>query len=189
MKDWKWQLRKETMPDSQIHEFTSKSRSYINREPSTLVGWNGWSTGRRDWIFDRQVSLAYATTFLVIFLLQYILKLIPCSELSFCGPKLGPHQLVTRIQDYVLTQKQRFTYQLATRIRDYVLTQKQKKKPQLIHISTGDEDSRVRTHAKSNEKPPLDPHINWRRGFETTYSRKRKENPQLIHTSTGDEDS
>ena len=45
-------------------------------------------------IFDWQVSLAYATTFLSILLLQYIFKLIPCSELSFRGPNLGPHQKI-----------------------------------------------------------------------------------------------
>ena len=45
-------------------------------------------------IFDWQVSLAYATTFLCILLLQYIFKLIPCSELSFRGPNMGPHQRV-----------------------------------------------------------------------------------------------
>ena len=31
-------------------------------------------------IFDWQISLAYATTFLCILLLQYIFKLIPCSQ-------------------------------------------------------------------------------------------------------------
>ena len=44
-------------------------------------------------IFDWQVSLAYATAFLCILLLQYIFKLIPRSELSFRGPNLGPHHL------------------------------------------------------------------------------------------------
>ena len=78
------------------------SKSYINREPSTLVGWSG---GRKDWIFDWQVSLAFLWTLL----LQYILKLIPCSELSFRGPKLGPYQLATRIREYVLTQKAKKT--------------------------------------------------------------------------------
>ena len=39
--------------------------------------WDEWSAGRRDGIFDWQVSLAYATTFLFILLLQYIRKLIP----------------------------------------------------------------------------------------------------------------
>ena len=68
------------------------SKSYINREPSTLGGWDEWSAGRRDWRFDWLVSLAYATTFLCILWLQSILKFIPCSELSFRGPKLGPHQ-------------------------------------------------------------------------------------------------
>ena len=42
-------------------------------------------------IFDWQVSLAYAITFLGILLLQYIFKLIPCSELSFRGPNQGLH--------------------------------------------------------------------------------------------------
>ena len=70
------------------------SKSDINREPSTLVGWDEWSAGRRDWIFDWQVNLPYSTTFLCILLLQYILKLIPCSKLSFRGPKLGPHQFI-----------------------------------------------------------------------------------------------
>ena len=59
---------------------------------SQVVSSLGWSAGCRDWIFDWQISLAYATTFLCILLLQYVLKLIPCSELSFRGPKLGPHQ-------------------------------------------------------------------------------------------------
>ena len=63
------------------------SKSYINREPSSLVG-----RLDRNWIFDWQVSLAYATTFLCILLLQYIRKLIPCSELSFRGSKLGSYQ-------------------------------------------------------------------------------------------------
>ena len=44
-------------------------------------------------IFDWQVSLAYATTFLPILLLQYIFKLIPCSELSFHCPYLSPHHI------------------------------------------------------------------------------------------------
>ena len=69
------------------------SKSYINREPSTLVGRSVVVRLDRDWILDWQVSLAYATTFLCILLLQYILKLIPCSELSFRGSKLGPYQL------------------------------------------------------------------------------------------------
>ena len=68
------------------------SKSYINREPSTLVGRSVVVRLDRDWIFDWQVSLAYATTFLCILLLQYIFKLIPCSELSFRGPKLGPRR-------------------------------------------------------------------------------------------------
>ena len=46
-------------------------------------------------IFDWQVSLAYTITFLCILLLQYIFKLIPCSELSFRSPNLGPHHYVT----------------------------------------------------------------------------------------------
>ena len=66
------------------------SKSYINREPSTLVGRSVVRLDR-DWIFDWQVSLAYATTFLCILLLQYILKLILCSDLSFRGLQLGPH--------------------------------------------------------------------------------------------------
>ena len=44
-------------------------------------------------IFNWQVSLAYVTTFLCILLLQYIFKLIPCSELSFRGPNLGPYHI------------------------------------------------------------------------------------------------
>ena len=51
-------------------------------------------------IFDWQVSLAYATTFLCILSLQYIFKLITCSELSFRGPNLGPHQI---LQNFWLT--------------------------------------------------------------------------------------
>ena len=47
-------------------------------------------------IFDWQVSLAYTTTFLWILLLQYIFKPIPCSELSFRGPKLGPHHFIRK---------------------------------------------------------------------------------------------
>ena len=50
-----------------------------------------------------------------------------CSELSFRGPKLGPYQLVTRIRDYVLTQKQK--------------KKKKKNNNQLTHTSTGDKDS------------------------------------------------
>ena len=46
-------------------------------------------------IFDWQVSLAYATTFLCTLLHQYIFKLIPCSELSFRSPNLGPHQFTS----------------------------------------------------------------------------------------------
>ena len=46
-------------------------------------------------ISDWQVSLAYATIFLCILLLQYIFKLIPCSELSFRGPNLGLHHMLT----------------------------------------------------------------------------------------------
>ena len=53
------------------------SKSYINREPITLIGWDEWSV-----------------------VLQYILSLIPCSELSFPGPKLGPHQLSYMILYY-----------------------------------------------------------------------------------------
>ena len=41
-------------------------------------------------LWDRYLPI----TFLCILLLQYILKLIPCSKLSFRGPKLGPHHLV-----------------------------------------------------------------------------------------------
>ena len=44
-------------------------------------------------IFDWQVSLAYATTFLCILLPRYIFKLIPCSDLSFRGPNLGLHHI------------------------------------------------------------------------------------------------
>ena len=63
------------------------SKFYINREPSTLEN-TGYSTD------IRLTSLAYATTFLSILLLQYIFKFIPCSELSFRGPSLGPHHFV-----------------------------------------------------------------------------------------------
>ena len=69
------------------------AKSYINREPSTLVDRQSGVRLDRDWIIDWQVSLAYATTFLCILLLQYILKLTPGSELSFRGHKLSPHQL------------------------------------------------------------------------------------------------
>ena len=51
-------------------------------------------------IFNWQVSLAYATTFLCILLLQYIFKLILCSELSFRGPNLAPHQDLTPLLDF-----------------------------------------------------------------------------------------
>ena len=114
-----------------------------------------------DWIFDWQVSLAYATTVLCILLLQYILKLILYSELSFRGPKMGPYQLVTRIRDYVLAQNQRtlpswFTHQLVRKIRDYILTQKQKI-PVDSHFNWQTRISRLRTH----KKIPVDSHINW----------------------------
>ena len=68
------------------YPFMDSFKFYINREPSTLDD-IGYSTDIR-----LQVSLAYAITFLCILLLQYIFKLIPCSELSFRGPNLGPHQ-------------------------------------------------------------------------------------------------
>ena len=67
------------------YPFMDSSKSYINREPSTLEDILP--------IFDWHVSLAYATTFFCILLLQYIFKLISCSEFSFRGPNLGPHQL------------------------------------------------------------------------------------------------
>ena len=52
-------------------------------------------------IFDWQVSLSYATTFLCILLLQYIFKLIPCSELSFRGPNQGQHYIYIYIYIYM----------------------------------------------------------------------------------------
>ena len=76
------------------YQFMDSSKSYVNRELSNLVGWSVVVVRLdREWIFDWQVNLAYATTFLCILLLQYILKLIPCSELSFRGPKLGPRHI------------------------------------------------------------------------------------------------
>ena len=45
-------------------------KSYINREPTTLVGRSVVVRLDRDWLFDGQASLAYATTFLCILLLQ-----------------------------------------------------------------------------------------------------------------------
>ena len=75
------------------YSLMDSSKSYINREPTTLVGRSVVVRLDRDEIFDGQVSLAYAITFLCILLLQYILKLIPCSGLSFRGPKLGAHQI------------------------------------------------------------------------------------------------
>ena len=80
-------------------------------------------------IFDWQVSLAYATIFLL--LLQYIFKLISCSELSFCGPNQGPHQLANE----------------DSRLRTHA------KQSQLIHISTGDEDWRLCSHGKKKLYP------------------------------------
>ena len=68
------------------------SESYNTQEPSTLVGRSVVVRLDEDLVFAWQVSLDYATTFLCILLLQYIRKLIPYSELSFRGPKLGPHQ-------------------------------------------------------------------------------------------------
>ena len=88
------------------------SKSCINQEPSTLVGRSVIVIFDRDWIFDWQVSLAYATTFLCILLLQYILKLKPCSELSFRGPKLGPHHFglqYFKLQS-ILNDKNKFTW-------------------------------------------------------------------------------
>ena len=72
------------------------SKSYINRKPITLVGRSVVVRLDRDWIFDWHVSQAYAITFLCILSLQYILKLIPYSELSFRGTKLGPHHISTQ---------------------------------------------------------------------------------------------
>ena len=74
------------------HWFTLPNPTLIKSQVLLSFWMNGQSVGRRDWIFDWQVSLAYVTTFLCILLLQYILKLIPCSELSFRRPKLDPHQ-------------------------------------------------------------------------------------------------
>ena len=72
------------------HWLTLPNRKFIESQVLSWVGRSSWDW-IRDWIFDWQVSLVYATTILCTLLLQYILKLIPCSELSFRGPKLGPH--------------------------------------------------------------------------------------------------
>ena len=71
-----------TLPINGLFQIRYQSRAKYSRR-SVIV--------RLDigWIVDWQVSLAYATTFLCILLLQYIFKLIPCSELSFRDPKLG----------------------------------------------------------------------------------------------------
>ena len=154
------------------------SKFYINWEPNTLVGRTVVVRLNRDWIFDWQVYLAFATTFLCILLLQYTLKLIPCSELSFRGPKLGPYQLATRIRDYVLTQRGKkskskeknptwFTHQLATKIRDYILTQREKNPSWFTH-QLANKDSRQRTHKKIQ----LIHSSTDKQGFEFTYSCK-----------------
>ena len=113
----------------------------------------------RDWIFYWQVSLDYATTFLCLLLLQYILIFIPC-----------PHQLATRIWDYVTHAKA-------------------KKKTQLILTSTGDRELWLHTHSKAKRshfnwrkrildyvltKKIVDSHINWWQGVVITYSCKSK---------------
>ena len=65
------------------------SKYYINREPSTLEE-SGYSTDIR---LTSKPSLRHHFSLL----LQYIFKLIPCSELSFRGPNLGSHHIGTFI--------------------------------------------------------------------------------------------
>ena len=62
------------------YPFMDTSKFYIYREPSTSRILDTLP------IPEWQVSLAYATTFLCILLLQYIFKLVPCSELSSVVP-------------------------------------------------------------------------------------------------------
>ena len=99
-------------------------------------------------IFDWQVSLAYAPTFLCILLLQYIFKLIPCSELSFRGSDLGPHKLAN--EDSRLRTQQKnpswFIHQLAN--EDLRLRTQAKNHSWCINQLAND-DSRLPTHAKN----------------------------------------
>ena len=65
------------------------SKSYINREPTTLVGRSCEIGQRQDIRLTSKPSLHHH--FSLYLLLQYIFKLLLCSELSLRGPKLGPH--------------------------------------------------------------------------------------------------
>ena len=164
------------------------SKSYINREPTTLVGRVRLD---RDWIFDRQVSLAYTTTFLCIFYFNLSLNLYRVQSYIFVVPN-WLHINWLRGFETTYSHKSRASpppvdsYINWRRRFETTYSRKNKEKKQLIHILIDDEDSRLRTHAKAKKKKTtVDSHINWRQRFVITYSRKSKKS-QLIHISTGE---
>ena len=120
----------------------------------------GWSVSRSSRLDIRLTSKPSLLNHFSLYL-QYILKLIPCSELSFRGPKLGPHQLKTRIRDYVLTQKKK---------KKKKKKKKQKKKKHTTDSHFNRRQRFVITYEKKQKMSQLIYTSTDKQGFEFTYS-------------------